>query len=186
MVAALLVVVMAGSVNGQAADPVKAVIGEPVVAPMPAVEARDVLRHVTTGGGGIHTWLHAGPQVVSWIALLGGATLIATGAASDDGRYRKGAIITGSILAPIGLYGLLFRGESTPELVQDSTVGEYEAVMRSLFRSRTTERERARELIAQYPALHRRLRFAMTTLRSPDEETPEDTAFIEWYLALEE
>ena len=97
---------------------------------------RSILRHVSTGGGGIHSWLHVSPKFLSWIATIGGTALIVTGAASDNDRFRKGAIITGSILAPIGLYGVLTGSGSVPELAEKSTVREYESVVRLLFRSR--------------------------------------------------
>ncbi len=126
---------------------------------------RSILRHVSTGGGGIHSWLHVSPKFLSWIATIGGTALIVTGAASDNDRFRKGAIITGSILAPIGLYGVLTGSGSVPELAEKSTVREYESVVRLLFRSRRDDRPRVLELIRQYPELHKKLLFSMRMLR---------------------
>ena len=145
---------------------------------------RSILRHVSTGGGGIHSWLHVSPKFLSWIATIGGTALIVTGAASDNDRFRKGAIITGSILAPIGLYGVLTGSGSVPELAEKSTVREYESVVRLLFRSRWDDRPRVLELIRQYPELHKTLLFSMRMLRNPDEESAADRAFVDWYLTF--
>ena len=144
----------------------------------------EVLRHVTGSTGSIHSWLHVSPKVLSWMAILGGGALIASGLASDSDQYQKGATITGGILIPLGVYRAFFReAPAPPVLVSDSTVRDYEAVVRSVFAS-DRDADRVRELMRLHPSLHKRLLFTMGALRDQDSETREDTAFIEWYLAV--
>lgn len=147
----------------------------------------DVFPHATAdGSGGIHSWLHVSPSVLSWMAIIGGGALIASGVASDSDQYRKGAVITGGVLVPLGLWRVLTKRQETPSLVADSTVRDYESVVRNLYASRRDDRAAMLDLIRQYPELHRKLVFTMTALRDPGSETAEDSAFIDWYLSFEQ
>ena len=180
----VLSVLIGGSVSGEA-QRLNTVLGYDRQVNARPVMKDDVLMHVSGGGGSIHSWLHVQPGVLSWIAIIGGGALIASGVASDNNRYRKGAIITGSILAPFGIWGAFFRSDSpAPELVEESTVRDYETVMKAMFQSRPDDRQAVEDLIGQYPELHMKLLFSMRALRNPSEETPAESAFIDWYLSF--
>ena len=183
-IGALCLSLSTGAIAQIRADPLNRILGyEPAVRPLVSDE---VIRHIPSEGNGIHTWLHAGPRFLSWAILLGGAALIATGATADDDRYQKGAIITGSILAPLGLWGVLSWDEPQVILVEDSTVRDYETVLQSVYKSTPEDRQRVEALIAQHPELHKRLLFSMRALRNPRTETLDDTAFIDWYQGFSE
>ena len=178
--AGILVCTLVLSPNAGGAGTIEDVLGYDVM--VETESTPNVQGHVRGSTGSIHSRLHVSPKVLSWMAIIGGGALVVSGLASDSGRYQKGATITGGILIPLGIYDAFLREAAAP-LVSDSTVRDYEAVVRSMFASGRDE-DRVRELMRLHPSLHKRLLFTMGALRDQDWETPKDTAFIEWYLAI--